>query len=1650
MKKILLFTASLLVSLGMMAIGNNSGSSKANAIDFNWEDGHTHEASTSAKWYRVDLAPLYEEDNPALNLYLTNPDRSNSVYVEMHATVAGQVEDRTYTIAPHQYKSWSANAATLIRMKQTEVYLTLKSDGEIRLSAKVFEASDLDETCKDAKAFNWSGFTQTAGYATWWRVDLTDAKVTDKKDVRVIITNQGSSTLTLLAGQSLDCPSSGTTRRSIEVAAGESYIDTVPQSMIKSVAADELYVSLENDQPIRVQAELIDQPIVPAIPNGTPEELHVTDTLTITAGTHLYRISVAEMNAEKKYEPEFTFRNNGSTTATLVRKMAFELPAASAQGDKLTLAEGEETIEVIKKNTLDGLEGVDYVYVQIETDQDVDLYGRFKHVREGKACKTNIDFNWENGHTQDGKVTQWYAIDVTEAKRDVRDIIVHIENLSTYSNTVKASLAFSCPYIDLQEVSRTISAKDTQSRTIGYSTYAMMSDTIWLGLEADRQVHFWADTVAAETQEPDYACQEAILFNWEDGARQSAGDTVWYKLAMADVKDLQQRFPTVYVHNLGDATATVEGELSLDCPDIIANEKRTQTIAAKSTYSKELSRNLFEHISQDTIYLRVISTQDVSFEIRLTEEAEGTSCASAIRFNWELGNDQAANANLWYSVDLRKAMESNKDVELKLVNKDNAACTGSAWLAYTCPFTSQQDVNFSLAAKETKTKVLPHSTFETLTDSVIYIRLIGNTAMHFEARLIDPEPFDTIDCGTLTLQPLDWNTLYTQTVDTAWYILSAEQLHALDTLTTTPELYVHDLSGANNTVTAQIAYHCPITATMMTKSVTLSNGQELTKLIERGTIEQVSKKDTVLIRLIITGTIEFKAELVNPNTGNDRLHALEININEDYEQEANTTMWYKIITANWKADQTLHGKSLNIHTANHGGNADLRVEVFEDVSNDDLLEGHGHRTIEAGSSTSRNIPAYAVYGLADKELLIKITTNQRLTIGTATSDYQTAAEDGDQANAKLAVPNVDYEVPAGKSWFLICVPYIRNNYYLTDESNVVFSNPNDVAANVTVSATWQEPLTFDVPRRTRTIDPEDDYTKTFKELVDKGISRAGFSYSIAETKSDFLDSLLREFLTSDSLTAFVRVETDQPLKIRVNTPQNTGNGCFNAMLFDWEHGNVNPKGENTWFRVRLDSTLIPDTCDLRLHVENWSHAETQASATLYFDCNEEEIRSIDYTIKADEDRFKDIDRDMLASMGWADMLIYYNSDSTTRIWVELVPSKPRDSVVVEYTYQECDGVQFLDEFTGLTYNIDYSDPSTLHWRDSIEFLNDTAVAMWDSIIYITIVPMTDPQVYTFAEIDGQPNIHRGEPIDVSSLDTWLLGQLDDDFQTDTTLKQIDTLVWLYSTDGITFEPIPSTPTPTEAVILQYYIVTECAEDTLWSEFYYNTARDTLVVTACHEYLWALPQGNDSLYTETAFDSIPDIPLLNGCDSVIYLDLTITNSLFDSLEAIAKYGNRLLMVHKNNIDSITGWDIQEEHVTWYQVVTEGEDEQKGIGYYLTNEGEPLVGEYYALITIPTDDDCSLIGRTNTLVCEAPTGAPQLMPSLAQPEELIRVINLNPTEKTTIRVYTSDGVLLSSELISGEATYRMKAAHEPGYYLVEVRTEEGKTTLRYIVK
>ena len=79
MRKFLLFAVAFTMSMAMMAVGKGDGTTKANAIDFDWDGTYIQEANNTS-WYCIKLSNLNKEaEDPTVALYLTNlaDDKAN-------------------------------------------------------------------------------------------------------------------------------------------------------------------------------------------------------------------------------------------------------------------------------------------------------------------------------------------------------------------------------------------------------------------------------------------------------------------------------------------------------------------------------------------------------------------------------------------------------------------------------------------------------------------------------------------------------------------------------------------------------------------------------------------------------------------------------------------------------------------------------------------------------------------------------------------------------------------------------------------------------------------------------------------------------------------------------------------------------------------------------------------------------------------------------------------------------------------------------------------------------------------------------------------------------------------------------------------------------------------------------------------------------------------------------------------------------------------------------------------------------------------------------------------------------------------------------------------------------------------------------------
>ena len=705
-------------------------------------------------------------------------------------------------------------------------------------------------------------------------------------------------------------------------------------------------------------------------------------------------------------------------------------------------------------------------------------------------------------------------------------------------------------------------------------------------------------------------------------------------------------------------------------------------------------------------------------------------------------------------------------------------------------------------------------------------------------------------------------------------------------------------------------------------------------------------------------------------------------------------------------------------------------------------------------------------------------------------------------------------------------------------------------------------LLYQIPERTRTIAANKSVYKPFKKFIDRAIKRAGFDYSIEDTQTSYIDSLVRVFVTEDSLTMYVMFKPEATLQWGITMDKANGSICDEAIIFDWEHGNVHPAKDTLWYRVQIDSLKVPENKDLRIHIENWGDTTlaTKLTASLYFDCLEDPTKTKTDTITVRDSI--DADRDLLQTVGWTDLLIKYTSDQPTWMWVELIDTMPRQIDRDTIAGLICNNESFLDTITGIKHEII---DETQIWYDTVSWRD--GVQMRDSITMFIITPIVRPDSLTADSIINlgmapvlEVTKHREVGASSKALTAWMKAAA----KADSTITAIDTVYWakpVYDSYGDlddtqegkldTTSLLTKTgndtlllvvkvnclgaPVDPQRYALEFVIKPATCTDTIvllppvikcdsfiWNKnnvkytvsgTYYNTvpkplpycgdtiyelnltinysspvSKDTVrtcdksytwngrVLTAsgdydstfvnadkcdsvamlhlvlnpsffneeehsaCNEYTW---RGTRYVKGGVYYDSLYTVA---GCDSVYKLTLHLTYDQHETLPAVAKYGNMIVLIDKHKIDSMTKWDYKEEDVVWYRV---GQLAEIGKGYYYAT-GKPLTGSYYAVIKIEDESGCAKIGTTVVVNCDAVKGAPQLVPSFARPEEQMQLRNLDPDQMTTVRVYTAAGRLLHQYTVTNESTFLMPAEEESGFYMVEVQSEDTQITLRYIVK
>ena len=193
-------------------------------------------------------------------------------------------------------------------------------------------------------------------------------------------------------------------------------------------------------------------------------------------------------------------------------------------------------------------------------------------------------------------------------------------------------------------------------------------------------------------------------------------------------------------------------------------------------------------------------------------------------------------------------------------------------------------------------------------------------------------------------------------------------------------------------------------------------------------------------------------------------------------------------------------------------------------------------------------------------------------------------------------------------------------------------------------------------------------------------------------------------------------------------------------------------------------------------------------------------------------------------------------------------------------------------------------------------------------------------------------------------------------------------------------------------------------------------------------------------------------------TTIHVEMPSTDNTdtYKQLPALSKYDGWMIMLDINAIQNM-GYNPKPEDVVWYRIVGEPDpianivdDVPVGYGFYYS-ENDRLTGGYYAIVTMitPVNNGCDIIFRSDYIMSMLPQHKISIQPTQIESGEPIKVIELNPEETTTLKMYDAVGHLMGVETVTGSSIFTIHPHGPAGTYFLHVTTQSSNETFMYMI-
>lgn len=1414
MKKLLLLFSLFTLTAGVAFAGD--GSSETSPIIFSWEkDGNPDQAAGQSLWYEVNIADNVSSDENIM-LYLVNKgDDKTTVKVHIYGKfgtatnpVIKQLEDeQSKEIAQSRYYTYEIAQSQIkaLGLKVVLVKLTTTTQ-PINFSAEPIEPGEKDPECLNAPTLNWAGTTYTnVGKDQWYLINLKTAREATDKELVVNVENLGDKAVTVAAGLSFDCPSTGLTDKSMTIAAKDTKTTIVSRSRLAMLTQDEVLIKVNSANKLKFTAYLQDitKPVeytdVPAV----VPELELDHVYTLSA-EQWYSVNLAQVNVKREL-PEVSVTNLSATaSAEVTLTVVFEKHSEGKLERSFTLAKSGVRLQEIQRNMIESYASeYDVAYVKVATTQPIEFFARMKKRTEGDACKSAKDFDWEKGAAQMANTSVWYLLDIRNAKAaSDKDIELIVTNKGSKAATVKADVALTCPYDKLESATRTIKVGETKTQVIKRSLYsALKGDSIWVCVTTDQNIEFSSNMVNS-TFVTDNTCEDpnSILFPLDGTATvlETTASPQWYKVDLNNIiitaKEKGQ-VPTITVKNEGDAKANIKAELTFECPVVSEPQTRTQTIDAGKELKHQLTLDMIYKIDDkyEYAYIRVTSDQKLSIRAEYVYENEGALCSTAQEFDWNLGYVEykpefdADNKPVpyWYAIPIQDVKQKEQDVQITLINKGTDKAKVTADLSFDCPTTGLTTQSVVLDKDGKKTKTVYNASFAGYSVNLVYVRVTSAQPVRIEAKAIDNEstPVDLCN-GDTTLVDFDWEKGQNIVLagERKWFKVNIDTLRNDDTYKMVPKIIIEN-NGTDKAHVKLLGSTKCVTKSFQSKQKEVElKGYEYT--IERNNVQSIDESvSDVYVCVSSDQDIRIYVEMVNPDNGSECLKAEEFDWTNGNTHEPGETKWYVIDLSSLQSQQC-YGADITIQNTD-GFAGSLTADLFYDCNDTTKASESISRKYKANYNSVKHLGSEMIQGLANSRVYLRVYSTQALKF-TAKEVNEGCPEpdpnDPCQDNTKLFI-NVDNSHVAGDAWYLIDIKAFRAT---TGDAKFTIK---PVAADTKIKAE----ISYTCPVASKL------QTRSLELKAGKGYER--------DIDRKTIDNIAKD-------TAYLHLTTDQDIIFRVDVKDNAGKSCdADPILFDWQYGAAHPANDTLWYVVKLDTLKNNPPKDLRLSVYNLAGDPAVVTVDIYGECNEATgwLATETRTIPAADSLATNRSRGLFEGNNFADIHLRLISDQDVLIRAYLIGELPTQQFDTTYNDTVCAGFDsYVDKITNTPVPMAISADTT--WKDTISGMIDNQYridTVWTYNVYVRTNPV-------LPDITVNPVVIAGQVVDITAAQADIQTQLNTLIASNPLYPQIDNVEWQVQEADNSWVPFATSSFATKAVDsdvdyvnFKYVITYEC-------------------------------------------------------------------------------------------------------------------------------------------------------------------------------------------------------------------------------------------------